>query len=101
MAKGWSEEERRTLRDEVPRLGLKTPFRRGSVQDLARDMVAIAEAGLKRRARLDNKGQDESIFIAELNEIAASGVTPAERLLDAYENQWGGDIDRIYGEMSY
>ncbi|MDP6390237.1 MAG: glutamate--cysteine ligase [Alphaproteobacteria bacterium] len=101
LAKDWSEEEREALRDEVPRLGLKTPFRQGTVQDLARDMLAIAEAGLKRRARLDNNGQDESIFIGELHEIAASGETPAERLLDAYENRWGGDIDRIYGEMSY
>ena len=49
MVKDWTAEERQRLRDEVPKLGLKTPFRGGTVQDLARQMLDLAQEGLKRR----------------------------------------------------
>ena len=39
-------EEHEQLRADVPRHGLRTPFRGGTVQDLARRMLALAELGL-------------------------------------------------------
>jgi glutamate--cysteine ligase len=33
--------------------------------------------------------------------VLASGKTPAERLLERYRGAWGGDISRIYEEMSF
>ena len=101
MVKGWSADERQEMRDAVPRTALKTPFRNITVRDLARDAVGIAREGLKRRARAMGAYTDETHFLDELDEIAATGVTPAERLLDAYHNAWGGDIDHVFAEYAY
>ena len=42
-------EERDYLRLEVPKHGLRTPFRGGTLLDLAKTMVALSRAGLARR----------------------------------------------------
>ncbi len=51
IVKDWTAEERQALRDAVPRTALATPFRNRTVLDIAREVVAIARDGLKRRAR--------------------------------------------------
>jgi glutamate--cysteine ligase len=92
----WTAEERQAMRSEVPKLGLQTPFRDGTIRDIARKVVKIAKGGLKRRARLDAKGEDERRALAPLLDTVESGVTPADRLLAAYEGPWQGDIDRLF-----
>lgn len=89
------------MRDEVPALGLQTPFRNGTLQDLAKRSLEIATAGLKRRARLDGAGNDETGFLDTLRSIADSGRTPAEELLEAFETRWGGKVDPVYEELRY
>jgi glutamate--cysteine ligase len=97
----WSEEEREYLRREVPRQGLKTPFRRGSVRDIAVAVVDLARDGLRRRRRLDGSGQDESHFLETLAEIARSGRTPAEELLADYDGRWGRSIEPVFTQEAY
>ncbi|MCC0015904.1 MAG: glutamate--cysteine ligase [Rhodobiaceae bacterium] len=97
----WNAEERQALRDEVPRTALKTPFRNTTVQEIAREVVAIATDGLKRRAAGHGGERDETRFIEPLAEIAETGITNAERLLDRYHNVWNGDIDRVFIEEAY
>jgi glutamate--cysteine ligase len=94
-------EEREMLRAEAPRTALKTLFRKGTLQDLAKDVLAIAKGGLKARAATDHFGEDESHFLNALHDIAESGVTPAEELLDAYENRWGRSIEPLFDEYAY
>ena len=101
LVKDWTEEERDTLRREVPRTGLGTPFRDGTVADLARDVLAIARQGLERRDRRDAIGRDESHFLDQLDEIAESGRSQAQVLLDAYEGRWGGRVDPVFDEYAY
>ena len=101
LCRDWSMEERERLRAEVPKTALKTPFRGGTVLDLARQVLAIARQGLRARARTDCFGEDEAHFLSALDEIAATGITPAEELLDAYENRWGRSIEPIFDEFAY
>ena len=101
LCRDWTNEEREYLRAETPKSALDTPFRNGTVLDIARQVLAIAETGLKNRARENGIGEDETIFLAELREIAESGKTRAQELLEAYEGRWAGDIDIVYDEMSY
>jgi len=101
LCRDWTDEEREFLRTEVPRLGLKTPFRGGTLQDIAKEVLKIARSGLKARGRLDRRDRDETLFLDILDEIADSGITPAEEMLDAYNGHWQGDIDKIYEEYSY
>ncbi|MFQ5774732.1 MAG: glutamate--cysteine ligase [Kiloniellaceae bacterium] len=101
LVKDWTREEHEALRADVPRLGLKTPFRGRPLIEVARETLAIAEAGLKRRARLDDAGRDEAHFLDSLQEIVAGGPTPAEGLLEAYNGPWGRDIDKLFADIAY
>jgi glutamate--cysteine ligase len=101
LCKGWSAESREQLRLDTVRMGLKAQVEGRSARDVAVDMVAIAKQGLKRRARLNAGQADETGFLSELEEIADSGVTPAERLLDLYHGPWQGDVSRAFVDMAY
>ena len=101
LAKDWTLEEHNYLRAEVPRRGLRTKFREGTVQDLALRVLEIAEAGLKRRAIFDKTGEDESGFLNTLREIAERGYPASEKLLSLYETEWQKSVDPIYREFAY
>ena len=101
MIRDWTAEERVQLRDEVPRLGLETPFRNRTVRDLAKDMVALSREGLKRRARLNDGGQDERVHLAAVEETLASGMTPADVMLRRYHGEWGGDLSKVFQAYAY
>lgn len=89
LVKGWSAEQRQALRDEVPRLALDATIAGRSARDIARDALAIARAGLKRRARLDAQGRDEGRHLDILDERVARGRTAAQDLADLYRGAWG------------
>jgi glutamate--cysteine ligase len=46
-------------------------------------------------------GDDESGFLSGLDEIAASGLTPAERLLQRYYGPWNRDLSKVFAEEAY
>jgi glutamate--cysteine ligase len=56
---------------------------------------------LRRRARFNEEGADESIYLEPLDEIAASGKTQAERALRDYDGDWHGDIDEVFRRHAY
>jgi glutamate--cysteine ligase len=101
LVKDFSREERHALRDGVPRQALKLPFRRGSVRDLAREVLQIAAYGLKRRNRLNRHGADESLFLHPLVEIVEANQTPAERKLELFHGPWQGSVDPVFKEFAY
>ena len=101
MINDWSYDEVSALRDEVPIAALKTPFRGSTLQDLAKDVLAIAKQGLERRAKLDGSGQDETVFLNPLHAIAESGITPAEELLAHFDGDWAGSVDPVFTEYAY
>jgi glutamate--cysteine ligase len=96
MVKPWSREDREFMRREVPRLGLATPYDRTNLYDIAAQAVGIAEAGLVRRGIRNAKGEDESIHMAPLEETIRLAKSPAERWLELYDGEWGGDLTRIF-----
>ncbi|HXV23621.1 MAG TPA: glutamate--cysteine ligase [Alphaproteobacteria bacterium] len=98
---GWTMDDHLHLRREVPRLGLKTPFRGGNVGGLARRAVAISAEGLAARARATGYGKDETCFLDTLREIAESGITPAEELLGLYHGRWRESVDPAFSEFAY
>jgi glutamate--cysteine ligase len=101
MVRDWTPEEHLHLRAEVPRLALRTPFRSGTVRDLALATLELAAAGLRARARTDGAGRDERHFLEPLWEIARRGVTPAEDKLADFHGRWGGSVDPVFREHAY
>jgi glutamate--cysteine ligase len=99
LVRHWTMDEREALREAVPKFGLAAPIPGGGrLLDLAREALEIARGGLAARARLNDSGDNETGFLEPLDEIVATGRTPAERLLDLYHGAWAGDITRIYEE---
>ena len=101
VVKSWSMNERETLRESVPRLGLDAPIGGGRLGDVAAEVLTIARMGLTNRGRLNSVGETEASFLNPLDEIAATGCTHAQRLLTLYRGSWEGDLSRIYAEESF
>ncbi|HEY8574163.1 glutamate--cysteine ligase [Phenylobacterium sp.] len=101
LCKDWDIADHERLRGDVTRVGLKATVAGRTVQDVARDVLQIAAEGLKRRNRLSGGLVDESGYLTELFEIAASGVTPAERLLELYNGPWAGDASKVFEAFAY
>ena len=101
LCKDWDIADHERLRRDVTRLGLKAEVAGRSVRDIAVDLVEIAKHGLKNRARFSGGMVDERGYLSELEDIADSGVTPADRLLELYHGEWQGDVSRIYRDFAY
>lgn len=101
MVKDWTAEERSAMREAVPKLGLKTPFRNTTVQALARHMLTISKAGLRLRGQTDSIGGTEEGFIEPLFQIVDSGRTRAEEILERYHGAWNRDVSRLFTEHAY
>lgn len=101
LVRNWSDVERQQVRDDVPRFALKATVAGRAVQDVAIDMLNIAKDGLRRRSRLDASGADETKYLEPLFEIASSGITPAERLLELYRGEWRESVDPVFKTCVY
>jgi glutamate--cysteine ligase len=101
LVKDWTPEEHALLRSDVPKLALRMHFRDRKLQQWALDTIAIARAGLQRRAALDKIGGDESGFLNVLQEIAESGKCPAEEKLELYNGRWNRSVDPVFSEFAY
>jgi glutamate--cysteine ligase len=101
LVKTWTTEERQAMRDAVPRQAFKTPFRDRTVGDLAREMLDISAAGLRRRAQTDSIGSNEEGFIQPLFELVNRRMTRAEEMLNHFEGDWAGDMSRLFSEYNF
>lgn len=101
LTKDWNYEEVSLLRSQVPYTALHTEFRGCKVQDWLKEILQIAQFGLKNRAKLNEDQQNESIYLEILNEVVASGVTEAEKLIKLYKGPWQEQIDMVFTDPHY
>ncbi len=100
IARRWTAAERQALRDDVPRFGLKARIGNRFVYEIARECLALAHAGLRRRARLDHAGRDETRHLAPLDQTLDSGRTPAEEMLVKFHGEWNGSVEPAYRDYA-
>ncbi len=103
LVKGWDAETRDTMRVEASVTGLQAKVGNIKMHDLAREVVAISEAGLKARGYAGSGGlvPDETHFLNAVKETLATGQSPADELLANYHGDWNGDLTRVYAVYSY
>jgi glutamate--cysteine ligase len=101
IVRDWSAEERQRLREDVPRHGFGAMIRNRCVRDVATEVLELAREGLKRRARLNGLGDDETIYLSTLDRMVEAGRTNAEDLIDRYRGPWGRSIDPVFFEEAY
>ena len=88
-------------RMSVARDGLRGLLGGREVYELAASLVDIASAGLRRRARMDDSGSDETGYLAPLRNAIANRETPAERLLRLHRESWSEDLSQIFEAEQY
>ena len=106
LVKDWTHEDHEYLRANVPTKALSTPFKEGTVLDVAKEMVALSSQGLKRRANVNSTGEDERIFLGPLKTILENKKTVAEEMLEKYyksveDGGWGENIDCIFKDYAF
>ena len=102
LVKHWTIEDHQRLRDAVPKQGLNAKLPDGrTLNDLAKQVLDIAAAGLTARGQINSMGDNESGFLNPLRQIVESGKSPAQLLLEKYETEWKGDLSKVYDEMSF
>ncbi|WP_264211034.1 glutamate--cysteine ligase [Leisingera thetidis] len=103
LVKGWDAETREGLRVAASEQGLQAKVNGIGMHELAREVVAISESGLKARHKPGAGGlvPDETHFLNALKDSLESGKVPADELLERYSGAWGEDLSRIYGEFAY
>lgn len=103
LVKSWTAAQRDGLRVAASIEGLQAEVQGIRLHDIAREALALSEAGLKARARAGAGGlvPDETHFLNALKDSVESGKTPADELLDAYHGPWDKDLSRIYADFSY
>jgi len=103
LVKGWDAQTREALRVAASVDGLQAQVGGIGMHDLAREVVTLAEAGLKARAMPGAGGlvPDETHFLSALKDSLDSGKVPADELLEHYNGDWAGDLDQIYDAYSY
>ncbi len=103
LVKDWTAAQRDALRTAASVDGLQAKVTGIDMSAIAREALALSEAGLKARARPGAGGMvpDETHFLNALKDSIESGKVPADELLDDYHGKWGGDLSRIYAHYSY
>jgi glutamate--cysteine ligase len=101
LIKGWTAEDRQKLRDDTPVLGLGAEIGGRDLRSVASDMLSIARGGLKRRAQLNAKGEDETIYLRPLEAIADSGREPARHWVERFEGPWGRSVEPAFDEAAF
>ena len=69
------------VRPSVARDGLGAVLAGRSLAEWAREVIRIAEDGLRRQSNLDRRGRDETIHLERLSALVAEGRSPADALL--------------------
>ena len=103
MVNEWDEETRSGLRIVAYQQGLNGEYNGIRIGDCAVELLSLAEAGLKARAKPSACGliRDETHFLNPLYETIDSGITPAEEIRNRVQNEWNGDLQQIFVNCCY
>jgi len=85
LTRAWTLDEIMAMRAEVPVQALQARIAGRELGEVALEVLAISADGLRAR------GLGEEAYLAPLWELAQSGMTQADRILQLYHGPWAGD----------
>src|SRR5579883_546915 len=101
IVKRWSYPERIALIDAACKFGLSARAGKISFRDLALELLLIAIDGLSRQHALNDRGEDETIYLLRLLDQVRSGYNQASLIIDRWKGRWNYDVNRLVEECSY
>ena len=101
IANQFSHQDVVNARISAAKDGLKGQIGSQNIHQVAKQLIEIAEAGLKSRARTNKDGEDERTFLTPLKTIVNSGLTQADIVSGLYYHEWKEDINKVYTYYRY
>src|SRR5262249_16705591 len=82
LSASWTYAELMALRPQIAPRAVRAEFRGRPLAELAERVLAISAGGLRRRARLNKAGKDESVHLERISALVQKGWSPADALVD-------------------
>ena len=101
MIKDWNLDEIYELNKDVQKYGLRSQLRKKKIKSICIEILKLSKKGLNIRNYLNKKKETEEHFLNILFEIANSGKTPAEELINNYVDKNNNCSDDIFSDNSY
>jgi glutamate--cysteine ligase len=101
LVKRWSYGERLALCDGAQKTGLDARAGRIRLRDLGLELLTVAAEGLERAHALNDRGEDESIYLLRIMDMVRQGYTQASITIDRWKGQWNYDVKRLVEGCSY
>ncbi|MGI9462271.1 MAG: glutamate--cysteine ligase [Alphaproteobacteria bacterium] len=89
------------LSKQVARHGLSAVLGKFTVHDYAKELLIIAEAGLKQRNIKNQMASDESIFLDFIREVVQSKETTSDKIIKRIKHEFDGDVMGFIKQLSY
>ncbi len=77
------------IRHKTPRCGLEMKIKGYALKDIVKDIVDISYQSLKTYANGEEK------YLEPLKVYTDMGVTPADTVIEKYNNEWRGDLSKF------
>jgi glutamate--cysteine ligase len=101
LVKGFDAQTREGLRVAASVAALHGEAGGVKLLELSRQAVALAQSGLRARARAGAGRADEAGYLDVLVESLEAGAVQADRLLALYVGGWGRSLTPVYEAVSY
>ncbi len=101
LVKGWSFKERLEINNASHKGGLEARAGRATLKDLSVELLNIASTGLQRQRALNERGEDETIYLWRLMEQVRGGYSQAALTINKWKGRWNYDIKRLVAGTSY
>jgi glutamate--cysteine ligase len=101
LVKRWSYRERLELTDSAHKIGLETRAGKINFRDLGLELLYIGAVGLMRQRALNDRGEDESIYLLRLTDQVRSGHSSASLMIEQWKGRWNYEIGRLVEGCSY
>ena len=99
MVESWTQEDRNYINKAAPKYGLQAKFKESTILDIAQKLFEISKQGLDTRNILArNKKYNETYYLKDLERNLTLGLSPADILVNKFNNDWNQNIDNIYSE---
>ncbi len=101
LVKGWSFKERLEINNASHKGGLEARAGKSTLKDLSLELLNIASAGLQRQKALNDRGEDETIYLWRLMDQVRSGYSQAALTINNWKGRWNYDVKRLVAGTSY
>ena len=101
LVRSWTWPERLVLYRDAHREGLYARIRRIRLAELARELVEIGAAGLRRQNQLNDRGEDERVYLQRMEELVRDGKSLGRRVVELWEGPWNRDVRKLIEHTTY